>query len=460
MILLATGFLIEFIIAFILAKGDFFRPSVIVSGIMFTASVCAFYLESIWEFEIIWKTVILLLFPVLLMIFIDFISSLNMNFRIKSCGISEIRVSSIVLISVVVFEIIICIWHLIYLRETVGDLGSLSLMIKTYRQSIVWGTLTNVMPSLLSRFIRIMSDFSFIFLYIFINNYIINRKIILNLKYIIPTLVYCLDSLLFGARGYILYMIFSASVYFYVLYQRSTGWKVRKGLKIVGRILTMMIISAVAFVMFAGFVGRSTSGNFFYQLSVYFGGGIALLNDFFSGGENVTNGFGSATFVTLNKFLERHFGKVNHTEYEQFEFRSYNGYSMGNIYTPIRRYYQDFGETGVFIMVALFAVFFGVYYTKLKKKKFGNSIDFPLLYYGILIRAQFLFFIDDELFTDFLTPSVLTALFELWLCLLFIRLKIVRSGNRIKILWNEFYKRKRIHYDYCEVSGRIRKPNV
>lgn len=432
---LIVGFLFELLLAILFSKGDFFRPSVIVSGIMFAASVCSAYLAPIWKFELQDFTVIILLASVVLIIVFDYLTTLfyipNNKTKIT---LEYIDVSSLILVIIICFCIFSIIWHYKYLVSAVGNMSSLSIMITRYRNMVVWGTLQTKMPSLLSRVSRLSFNFAYLSIYIFINNFIVTKSFKRNVKFLIPVILFSIESVLWGARGYIMYLIFATVIYAYVLSQRDSGWKYKLGLKYISRIVLTLSVIAILFVISGNFVGRSSYGSLFYKIALYFGGGIALLNDFFESGGIHSRGFGAATFVTMNSFLSRRFGRTDFSEYTQFEFRSHGDYNWGNVYTAIRRYYQDFGIIGVLIFVTIFAVFFGVYYTSIKKNKYSRKVDGALLFYGVMIRAQFLFFYDDELFSDFFTPSIIVTLIELFICVFFMtRFKIIDNGLKIII---------------------------
>lgn len=431
MTLLVLFFLIEFTIAFVISRGDFFRPSVIVSGLMFAASVCALYLSFIWKFELNLQSGSILALSVLVFVVIDFIVSRFYSTRPNAIPPVSIKVNKIVIYFITLFDCVVICYHFRFLKDNFGSFGSLSDMATMYRKYIVWGVLEANMSRVLTRAIRFMQNFSFILLFVFLNNILSGEKSRKNILLLMPVALYMADSILMGARGYIMYVIFAGLVYYYVLYQRKHGWQTKYSFRVVKKLIFTLFISAFGFVLMGNFVGRDSSNNMFYRLSRYFGGGIALFNDFIAGGGEASPGFGAVTFTDFYGFMHRRFGWTSYSDINQFEFRVYDGNNWGNVYTALRRYYQDFGYLGTIIMVLILVVFFSVYYQRIKKAKNNFISEFAFIYYGILSRSLFLFFFDDEFFNDFCTPSILIYLLEFLICLVIVDNRAKFKNGRI-----------------------------
>ena len=435
MIVLNILLFIALVIAVFGAKGDFLRPGVIVSGVMFAASIAATYLCIVWSFELKIETLLIIVFSVAVFIFIDFIISRFFKEKRRREILYPINIPTVVLLLVCLFCGIAAIWHYMYLVRDFGFAGSLTTMISTYRKYLVWGVLDSSMPSLLSRMERVSQNFSFIFLYIYILNIVSTGKFKKNFKYLLPVIIYVFDSMLWGARGYIVYIIFAAIVYWYIIKQKSIGWKQKEGIKFIKSSSKYIVVGAFGFIALGTLFGRSTDSNIIYRFAKYLGGGIALFNDYLIENTIRSPYFGASTFTSWNNFMTRRFGRVDLSQYFQFEFRAHDGISWGNVYTALRRYYQDFGFLGTIVMVAILSVIFGILYSYVKNRPLHQGVNISLLYYGILVRALFLFFFDDEFFNDFITPSTIVYIVELLICLFVIgqiRLKRHVKYHRLK----------------------------
>lgn len=435
MILLVAGFTIELMIGFVLMAGDYFRPSIIVSAVMSLTSVCALYLSFIWGFELSGMTIRLLLGSVAVVIVMDFISTIIYRpiHRSKRMDLEIIKVNDIVWYGVIVFDVITLIWHFQYLSSLIRA-DSVSMMVTQFRRSHVYGSLTSVMPSLLSRFIRIDKLFAYIFTYIFINNTLTIKRVRPQMKYLIPVFLYFVESLLWGARGYIIYVIVAGMCYVYFLFCRSAGWRIRSRYKMLKKIMSIAVGAVAIFIALGDLVGKNRSFNLFYRFSTYFGAGIPLLDDYLKKDATRSVIPGAATFYNMFNVLSRRFGIKISTAYDQFEFRYLNGYSMGNVYTALRRYYMDFGIVGVIILSAILSLIFGLLYTSIQRSYKNTRIDIKILVYGIMSRSLFLFSIDDRLFLDFASLSTIIYFIELLLCVLLVTsLKITKTGIRVAV---------------------------
>lgn len=432
MVLLVITLLLEFFIAFISSKGDFFRPSVLVSGLMFTAAIFALYLSFIWNFEVNLEAASLIIISMLVFIIVDYFVP-HGHLHISSSEFKPIKVNNGMIIAIIIFEVVVIYFHIQYLKSNFENYGTLWNMAQMYRNYIVWGSTFTQISGNLSRAIRIMQNFSFILLYVGIYNVIAGEKNKSNIFSFIPVCIYAADTLLMGARGYIMYIIFSGLTYLYVLYQRKHDWKQKYSFKVLKKICILMVIVTFAFAWLGGSLGRDNSNGAIYSIAKYFGGPIALFNDYIEKGGDTSPDFGALTFNAFYSFMSRRFGWTDYSDINQFEFRTYNGRNWGNVYTALRRYHQDFGYFGTIIMVLILAMVFCILYRKVKYAKNDFWGSFVLIYYGIISRAIFLFFFDDEFFNDFCTPSILMYLFGFAICLMLVYKPIKVKNGKITI---------------------------
>lgn len=438
MSLLTVGLIAIFSLAYLLAKGDIFRPSVLVAMMIMAAAICNEYLAVVWEYNISLYTTVIILSAILLIVLFDYFSTLIISPKSKRIiKITTIIPSKIGYVFCAFLSTLAIILHYSYLIQAVGFQGSFALMVSTFRDSVVLEELEVGMSSLLSNCMNFSFYAGFVFLYVFINNVIASGSVRKNFYILYPTIAFCIESLFTGARGYIMYYVFAAIIYIYVLQQRKIGWKTKMSNIFLRKLIIIMVFVAILFALSATLLGRDSGDSMFIVISRYLAGGIALLNDYFDKGATHSEVFGGATFSQLYSYIYSRIGKINPAlDYQQFEFRTYNGNNWGNVYTPLRRYYQDFGLIGVVIFPILFAIFFGFLYTYIKRKTPKNDIDFSLVFYGILIRSQFLYFFDDELFSDFFTPACIKNVIILYIVIFLISGKISILGRRIHLKIN------------------------
>lgn len=425
---------IELLFALLIFKADVISPSVIVSAVMFVTAFFAVYANNnYWHYNMHWNSITLLISCIFIFILGDWVGRLLFAKRsMKSYTHSEIRISGLKTMAVLTFQVGTLIWHFKYVIDNVGALGALGQITRAYRFAVLGDYLKLSMPSLLSRFMTFSQYIAHIYIYIFIQNVVSSKKMKGNKRYLLPVAVFFLDSLVDGARGYLVNVFCAALVYLFILTQRKNGWKLKYNFKFMRIVVFAVAIGSIAFTALGGIVGRSTDTDFFYRIAHYFGGSIPLLDDYLNGTPVSSSVWGQMTFTALNTYVYRHFNIEACHYLRRLEFRYSNGISMGNIYTAIRPYYQDFGLMGAIILVFLFAFFFSVYYRKLKYKNMTANFDFPLLYFGFMANALFLFGFDDKFFSRFAVPSTITGLVFFWLikCLLI----NVRIGYRGKII--------------------------
>lgn len=427
MILLLIIFFIEFLLALYLCGGDYFRPGILFSTVMLSSGISATYLSFIWKFDLNPLVILIYASSVLIVIALDYFISRIINANHTPTDITEIKTNIYFDVFVIVLGILTIFYHIAYLRSTFGD-GSWLVLATQYRQSVVWESLETTMSSTLGRLINFTMIFAYIYTYLVVNNILCktNKKRIIVRS--LPIVLYCIDSMLMGARGYIIYLAIAGVTYFYILLQRKSGWKSKQGFKTIKKIAYVFMALAILFVVAGSFIGKSSEGSIFYKISIYLGGGIALFNDYISTGGMDSPAFGAITFFNLYKYLMR-FGFPDYTKYFQFEFR----YDWGNVYTAVRRYHQDFGFLGVIVCVSIFAVVLSWLYHSIKKDNSNKLVDLRLIIYGMLVRSIFLFFIDDELFADFFTPTTIKTVLEFFVLIyLMTGLKLTRAKVKLR----------------------------
>ena len=426
--LLFTLLLIIFLIALLFSRGVLIRPGVIVSGIMLFSGLSAICLSFVWDFELSGYTIFLISASVLSIVLGDTLSTfiIRGNFKIRR-ELPTITINNLILCGVLFFQFAVVVFHLKYLISNVGYSGSLLMTVNTYRNYQAWGIQNDMidqMSGLLSRSIRLSNNFGFIYLYILINNIIKTKNVRRNLKYSLPCIYVGIYSILCGARGYFFYLIFAGIIYFYTLYILKNGYNQKSTLMMIKKVGKYVVIAIVLFVATAYLFGRSTKGSILMPVYRYLGGGIPLFNEYIKDSYGYPNTEGEITFFSFFNFLNRKIG-TNYNITAIFEYR--NG-DWGNIYTGVRRYFQDFGVSGVIWLSLLFGFIFGLYYNHIfkKKKAIIKPFNLSIIFFGIVGKAIFLFFMDDLLFTLYFTPSTIVIIIELWICI-----KIVKYKSRV-----------------------------
>lgn len=161
-------------------------------------------------------------------------------------------------------------------------------------------------------------------------------------------------------------------------------------IKFILRVILIGILVLYIFYFSASFVGRNINNNvlsnIFDYFGVYLGAHTVNLDLYLHSNPERSDIWGKYTFLSLIKNL-REIGLYNISTYlGHFEFRSYDGKTLGNVYTFIRTYYSDFGLFGVLILHSLMVGVMSVMYEYIKKRKGNISIIvFSYIYYSVAL---------------------------------------------------------------------------
>ena len=252
---------------------------------------------------------------------------------------------------------------------------------------------------------------SYIWGYVIINNYLVNKKIkkIYLFLYILGITV----SLVSGSRGDALGIIFS-TVCIAILAFRKTEGK-RKIPKKYYFYIMLAFVAMIATFQIAGTSMGRDSNIFtpFEYISIYLGAPILNLDIMIKkvGGGNTV--FFNYTFSGLYTSLGRVFGITKWTKFKDpMVHLASNGHRTGNVATTFMAYYYDAGVIGVFLLTALMSIFMQKLYEKCRKDDTMN-ISYKMIFY-----SYFLFLTARSFFSNSLFNAVQISLIKMILIIL------------------------------------------
>ena len=324
-----------------------------------------------------------------------------------------------------VFLGIITIALCIYFVFKFGGSGDWATILSNYKIASYSGTAS--IPSYLDLLIKVLTILCYIYLYIFIYNVVATKKILKNLKYLIPVFLHIVRSICMGTRYNFICVVAAFFYCLYILYQNKYNW--RKPLKakflIYGAITVLCVY--LFFTIFKRAVGRTDNIDPLYYVSIYTSGSVKLLDEYLKNPIGPSTIFGKETFSGMNSFLSsRGIG----TYYDiNLEMRLVNNYNLGNVYGAIRRYYQDFGYIGCLILVGFSSLVWNLFYYRLTLRKHTKYNDLLFVIFMYMINALIIFPIDDKFYTIFATPTFIEMLLIAFVLWFFI---ISNSKKRIK----------------------------
>lgn len=274
---------------------------------------------------------------------------------------------------------------------------------------------------------------AYIMLFFFINNVVVNKqKISLNAKYLLLVPAYIFMLILAGNRLAIMNMVFFGITIWYILKNLKSGYTVKGSIKFVLRFLGVGILIILAFWLMTSVVQRYTKLPFWTTISIYAGAPIQLLNEYLIDPVEHNVIWGQESLINIHNSLYK-LGISNYHSIINLEYRTYNGISLGNVYTTFRRYIQDFGILGMLIAVGLESYFYNwIYYKKIRSiKRITYKTAMWIVLYSFMIYPIFLFSIE-EYFTLMWSAGYLITL-VLFLCMFFFYTKVSFSKLQIRI---------------------------
>lgn len=238
-----------------------------------------------------------------------------------------------------------------------------------------------------------------VYAYIILYNYIIHKKLCKNIAAYAVIIIYVVATFMTTGRSKMLNFCIYLIVVFLILFSKKNNWKNNQNGKLFTKILVIFLVALWLFYMAGKLTEKSSNyENFLDNFANYFSSSIYAFNEYvqnpgrFDGDSNF---FGIHTLSGLYSFL-RKFGFDIPANIVALEYIQCGNY-LTNIYTPLRRYLQDFGFIGLTIIM----MFLGFFYSKLlnsNKKK--NASGLKVIITGYLFFPLFYICIEERFFMD------------------------------------------------------------
>lgn len=217
----------------LLSDGDIFAPPCMLCVIYFICVLLSLYNYEFWSLQAFQSQTVGIIFAALCVFSIVYFC-LNFLLYGKRAGKSrkpltpeECRSRVIPYrakafrLTVAFQTLVVAISALTILR--LGSGSSWAYILASYKQSMYSGEVS--LPEYLEWCNRFCGALGYLYLYIFVNNAVMQRSFRKNLKYLVPVVLHVVRSIVTGNR-YNLLAVLAGGVYgFYILYQLRTGWK-------------------------------------------------------------------------------------------------------------------------------------------------------------------------------------------------------------------------------------------
>lgn len=390
--ILLVGIVLLFFIAYIFSKKDILSPSVMMSNMFMVSTFFAVLNINSWNIDYSVEATLIVLSGITVFIFIEAISQFVFFNNASSEENDEINISNKFvlypiknwkLIFLIILNVITVIWYFFEIKSIV-NISNIFAVFQEYRRigiSRVAGNDIETVGSILTQFLKIVEASGYVSSYMLIANRVGNSKNKkTNILLIILVVVSLLPSIFIASRTQILKLLSAILISFYILWHQKNGWHKSLSWKIIRIGFGSLFIGIPAFYYSLTILGRSTSRTIFDYASDYISSGIVLFSEYIKD-PIARNIIGEESLYSIIKILNFLGISVQSTSYN-LEFRPL-GIGYSNVYTFFRRPLHDFGLIGMYVFVAIIALFFAwMYYGKIKGKPKNESTSYWTLIYG------------------------------------------------------------------------------
>lgn len=424
-LLISVSFLLWF--SYMINNKDIISPSVLLCAAYFVSVVSAIYNIEAWNIDFQFNTYTVIMTGLTAFVLTEWIVntgsqkkySIANKLKTTERTSNSIHIQNCKTILVILFDIVVLY---LYFKEVYrisllgGNTGGIATMMTFYRN--IHSYSINLLPgedisTIVTQLANVVAVLGYVYLFVLIHNTVyVKDKLSRNLKYVLPVMLYVVLTFINAARINLIYVVAAALVLSYVMLQRRTGWQVRLNFKYIKIGLICMFAIFITFSFSRGLVGRLSEASTIDYVTSYAGGSVQLFNSYLQNPPISDGHFGSETFIGLQKL----FYKMGLSDYQRLvhlEFRT-SGSLLGNTYTALRRYYQDFGLFGMVVCQMILAFIYIKFYNKLKMQTmYNSSSNYWLIVYLMIIPGIMLHSVTDILYAEILSMGWLIKFFLL-----------------------------------------------
>ena len=415
--LLSLTLIIILILSYYTNEKDIITPSFIFTLSFAFSSIWAVAYADIWNLNTFHKdTYFVITGGVLLFVIVSLLVKgiFSIKNQQKDIEIHEIKIDLIVKIICIIFEIITIYLCLTTLLNVVGgSLDNIFESINKYDQVSKFSDEFIGIGRLPSLFQIATNALSYWYIYIIINNYLVNKKI--DFVSCIVVLLGMVASMTTGGRNAAINMILSIPAIAIILAKKKNNHqKLKLDFKTKFLIVVIPIIVLISFPRLTALVGREVKQDNMYYLAIYCGAEIKNLDIYIQ--DNINNNLiikqKNQTFRHLINWIGPKLGYFE--PYKLYlPFRSVNGYGLGNVYTTFYFYIMDYGYIGIVWCVSLMALISQIIYEKSKRVKLSTIPKISILMYGYIFSSLLLSFFSNKFYEQNFNKTFIYAII-LW----------------------------------------------
>lgn len=428
--LLLTFFIALVVVVYFKFDREVACPALIFSFAYLVSVACACFNIKEWGISLHINTFLVLVFGALEFVFISylvykiFFKKYEILISEKSEILSQIHVSNIFLVLLMIYEIIVLVlllFNVLNIASEFGDYNSFSEALTIYKNNTSY-TVNASLPGYLTILMKPIMAGAYIGIYIFLNNFFAMDTVFLerirkNAVYLIFPIFYIFQRIMESNRGSILNLVISFVVLAILLWSIKIEWKRYVSLKTIGKLFLTGCAGLILFYYSTTVVGRINTKGMFDYITYYAGGSIECFNQYMQQPDYIETIPGEYTFK--NTMLDlKELGIVDETidnsRYSAFIY--YNDIMVGNIYTSYRSWLHDFGFVGLIILQAILSAVFNLLYYSIRFNLCRDYIKKCLiLFYAYSIYTIFMHPIDSYFYLEFFTKATLLLIFVLYI---------------------------------------------
>ncbi len=442
--LLGTLLIILLIICYFLEEKDVISPAFIfIFGFSFQSLWAIFYSKA-WELKLHLNTFFVILFGSL--IFFCASQALKKYMRQKSkknkkeYKINLIKIDIWKQLLTIIFVLAVSIIYLVYVFKGANmqfeGISSIPKAIAQYDQLLKFSNIFNTVkaPSIVENLRLVSTAIGYWFIYVLINNYLINKKV--DILALIIIIISALNTTLTGSRGSIIMMIISSGVFFIILKNRQSRNKFELNYKTMALIAIIGIIMLTSFVPLAKALGRNINIKTTDYLAIYIGAEVKNLDIFLQKKDKIikNNILGSQTFYSAIQTIGSKTKLIrNYKPYKlDLPFNKINGYNLGNVYTTFYPFIYDFGYLGLILLTLIMAIISQYIYEKVRLFKNNNQPSLYVLVYGTIFSCLLFSFFSNKFYENVISMYFVKTLIVWYICNYFYcKLEIKKRGKNI-----------------------------
>ncbi len=423
---LLIGLIVALVFDYNLSNGDIFKPSTLYISGFVLATIAAVMNINYWGVDLGIKTLVVIMLGVFSFLVGNLVANYTpINYKIvKSRRYYSIEIDTWKVAFFTVYGVLVTL--LLY-----KEVNRIALFADNYHLKL--GLMTAVRSALMNGYelnemveqaLKISTCSAYVFLFVTVYNctykgigYI--RK---NSIYVLPIIIYMTQVLLLGGRLSLITFFVSGIFMWYYFEKEKRSWARLVSKQFIKRLIFGLCCFVLLFYYSKELVGRVSDENFLEYITRYFGGSIPLLDMYLHNFILTTNNrLGEESFTGLINSLSK-IGICEGGLSVSLEFRYSNtGVMLGNVYTSLRRAFNDFGWFGVFALPFIMSIFFNVLYRKIRNiSTYTVNSIFLFIVYSSLLGLIPMQAMEDQFYINKLSIGYAIQLVLMYITIIFL----------------------------------------